>query len=126
MNLHPLAEILVEQNRIPTAAGGGGEATKLQVSLSKIIEEYTLLMGNNTAHISAAVVQLLTLGKVRLDFREHNERLALVNKGDVRSRAEAVSLIEGYLTALKMAESQGGDVEYTQKIIIQAPKRTVL
>ncbi len=128
MDLQIFANILVEQTKTNTTAGGASPNAIIteQVSLAQKAEEYSLLLGNNTAHISSVLVQLLTLGKVRLDFREYNERLVLVNKEDVMSRPDAVHAVEAYLHAIKLGETSSSNVDYTQKIIIQAPKRTVL
>jgi hypothetical protein len=69
----------------------------------------------------------MTVGKIRLDFREYNERLQLEHASDVLSRADAMHLTETYLAAMRQGESSPSEeLDVTQKIIIQAPKRSVL
>lgn len=128
MDLQLFAKILIEQTRTHVTPSGSatGEPIREQVSLAQKVEDYAQLLGNNTAHLSSVLVQLLTLGKVRLDFREYNERLNLVDKADMMTRGDAISAVEAYLASLKTGETVAPDVDYTQKIIIQAPKRTVL
>jgi hypothetical protein len=128
MDLQLFAQILIEQTRthLTSAGSAAGNALKEQVSLALKVEEYRNLLGNNTAHLSAVLVQLLTLGKVRLDFREYNDRLNLVDKADIMTRTEAVFAVESYLASLRTGETVVPEVDYTQKIIIQAPKRTVM
>ncbi len=91
------------------------------------MDEFIFRLGCSSAHTLGVVVQLLTVGKIRLEFREYNERLQLENSSDVLSRSEAMHLTEAYLAVMRQGEvdpTEGLDV--TQKIIIQAPKRTVL
>ena len=91
------------------------------------MDEYIFKMGCSSAHTLGVVVQLLTVGKIRLDFREHSERLQLENASDVLSRAEAMQQTEAYLASMRDGVSEPADgLDATQKIIIQAPKRTVL
>ena len=126
MSSEVFSRILVQQTKTNTVSGPADAVTREEMSLAKKIEEYQILLGNNTAHISAVVVQLLTLGKVRLDFREYTERLNLVNKEDMMNRGDAVPLVESFLQSLKSGDTSAAGVDYTQKIIIQAPKRTVV
>lgn len=126
MSLDAFSQILIQQTKTNTASGASDAVTKEEMSLAKKIEEYQILLGNNTAHISAVVVQLLTLGKVRLDFREYTERLHLINKANMMDRMTAVPLVEAFLASLKSGETSAAGVDYTQKIIIQAPKRSVI
>jgi hypothetical protein len=125
MNLESLPHIQIEQSRTSTLPRVPGTVEKTQVSLGQKIEEYNFLLGGSPTHVLGVLVQLLSVGKVRLDFREYNERLELVNKHDAISRAEAVPLVEAYLAALKAGETTAA-ADFTQKIIIQAPKRTVV
>ena len=83
-------------------------------------------MGYTSVHTLGVVVQLLTVGKVRLDFREYNERLQLEDRAAVMSRSDAVLLVENYIAGMVSSDTALlPDYDLTQKIIIQAPKRTV-
>jgi hypothetical protein len=91
------------------------------------MDEFIFKLGCSSAHTLGVVVQLLTVGKIRLDFREYNERLELENAADVLSRPEAMHLIEAYLAAIRQGEADPTEgLDVTQKIIIQAPRRTVV
>ena len=91
------------------------------------MDEYIFKMGCTSAHTLGVMVQLLTAGKIRLYFREHSERLQLENPADVLSRPEAMELTEAYLATMRQGVSEPSDgLDATQKVIIQAPKRTVL
>jgi hypothetical protein len=104
--------------------GGSSESS---LSLAEKIDEYVVKLGYSSAHTLGVIVQLLTVGKIRLDFREYSERLQLENPADVLSRPEAMHLTETYLVAMRQgAEDPTGGLDVTQKVIIQAPKRTVL
>ena len=70
------------------------------------------------------IVQLLTRGKVRVDFRDYSQRLQLASQSDIMSRSEAVGIFDAYLAELENRDDSGA-MEFTQKIMIQAPRRTV-
>jgi hypothetical protein len=107
--------------------GQVGEVSESSLSLGEKIDEYVFKLGCSSAHTLGVIVQLLTVGKIRLDFREYNERLQLENSSDVLSRADAMHLTETYLAAMRQGESSPSEeLDVTQKIIIQAPKRSVL
>ena len=70
---------------------------------------------------------MLTVGKIRLDFREYSERLQLENVQDLLPRAEAMQLTEAFLSKMREGIPDSGDLlDATQKVIIQAPKRSVI
>lgn len=97
------------------------------LSLAEKIDEYVFKLGCSSAHTLGVIVQLLTVGKIRLEFREYNERLQLENPADMLPRPEAMQLTEAYLATMRLgAEDPMGGLDVTQKIIIQAPKRTAL
>ena len=122
-----IRQIRIKQTRTSTIAGQAGEVSESSLSLAEKMDEFMFKLGCSSAHTLGVVVQLLTVGKIRLEFREYNERLQLENSSDVLSRSEAMHLTEAYLAVMRQGEvdpTEGLDV--TQKIIIQAPKRTVL
>jgi len=90
------------------------------VTLASKIDEFTLKVGHSSTHVMSVVVQLLTLGKVRLDFRDYTERLELLNLSEIMSRTQAAAVFEQHLSASNKDE----DVSLmTQKIVIQPPRR---
>ena len=65
------------------------------------------------------VVQLLTIGKVRLDFRDYTERLELLNLSEIMSRPQAAAVFDHHLAS----GNKNDDVSLlTQKIVIQPPR----
>jgi hypothetical protein len=120
-----ISEIRIRQTRTSTVAGQAGEVFESSLSLAEKIDECVFKLGCSSAHTLGVVVQLLTVGKIRLDFREYNERLQLVNPADALSRPDAMHLTEAYLAGMREGDPAGG-LDVTQKIIVQAPKRTLL
>ncbi len=103
----------------------GGTATKDQdpliLPLSDKIDEFVLKLGYSNAHVLGVLVQLLTLGKVRVDFRDYSERLQLVSLEDRMGRTEAVDLFDRHMLAMRRNEDPGS-MQLTQKIVVQPPK----
>lgn len=123
-----ISEIRISQTRTNNVAGQLGRATETSsVSLAEKMEEYIFKLGCSSAHTLGVIVQLLTVGKIRLDFREYSERLQLENARDLLPRAEAMQLTEAFLSSMREGISDSGDsLDATQKVIIQAPKRTAI
>ena len=126
MSAKSAGEIEIKQTKTTTHPTDPSEVTEGHITLAEKIDEYILRMGYTSVHTLGVVVQLLTVGKVRLDFREYSERLQLVDKANVMNRSEAVLLVENYIAGMAKTESAlTPDYDLTQKIIIQAPKRTI-
>lgn len=119
-----ISEIKIKQTRTSTLQGSAGEIDDSVLFLSEKIDEYLFKLGCSSAHTLGVVTQLLNVGKIRLDFREYNERLQLTNAADAMSRTEAMSLTEAYLASMQTQSHQPNDLDLTQKVIIQAPKRS--
>jgi hypothetical protein len=126
MNSKNAHTLVIRQSRITTAGAGAGDVAESRITLAQKIEEYVFRIGCSNAHILGTLVQLLTVGKVRVDFREYYERLQLHAKSDVLSRAEAIPLIEGFLECCRAKapapESPEEESFLTQKITVQPPK----
>ena len=89
------------------------------VSLATKIDEYILKVGHSNTNVMSLVVQLLTIGKVRLDFRDYTERLELLNLSDIMSRPQAAAVFDQHLAS----GNKNDDVSMmTQKIVIQPPR----
>ncbi|MFZ4587874.1 MAG: hypothetical protein ACOYNG_02680 [Terrimicrobiaceae bacterium] len=103
----------------------GGDAVKqpdpIIVPLADKIDEYVLKLGYSNAHVLGVLVQLLTLGKVRVDFRDYSERLQLLNLNDRMARTEAVELFDRHMLAMSRND-EPVSLMATQKIVVQAPK----
>jgi len=91
----------------------------LPITLADKISEYILRIGDANAFCLNIVIQLLTKGKVRVDFRDSSERLQLVNEKDIVSRVEAV-LVFDHWVAENQIKSQPPDA--TQRIMMEPPR----
>ncbi len=89
--------------------------------LSNKIEEYMLRIGNSNELCFNIIIQLLTHGKVRVDFRDSTERLQLANKQDIMSRSKAVMVFDRWLAENRVPD-EFPNASTTQKIIIEAPR----
>ena len=126
MSAKSASEIEIKQTKTTTHPTQPSEVTEERITLADKIDEYILRMGYTSVHTLGVVVQLLTVGKVRLDFREYSERLQLADKANIMNRADAVLLVENYIASMAKTETaMTPDYDLTQKIIIQAPKRTI-
>jgi hypothetical protein len=126
MSTKSAAEIQIKQTKTTTRASEPSEVTESRINLAEKIDEYITRMGYTSVHTLGVVVQLLTVGKVRLDFREYTERLQLAEKADIMARSDAVLLVENYIAGMAKTETAVvPDYDLTQKIIIQTPKRTI-
>jgi len=65
------------------------------------------------------IVQLLTEGKVRVDFRDSTERLQLVNKQDSVSRVEAVKVFDHWVQENRAKPEL---LESTRKVVLEPPR----
>jgi hypothetical protein len=89
------------------------------VTLATKIDEYILKVGHSNTNVMSLVVQLLTIGKVRLDFRDYTERLELLNLSDIMSRPQAAAVFDHHLAT----GNKNDEVSLmTQKIVIQPPR----
>ena len=119
-------EIKIKETRTSTAHGTLGEITDSVLYLSDKIDDYIFKLGYSSAHTLGVVTQLLHVGKIRLDFRDYHERLQLVNAADAMSRVDAMTLTEAYLSSMKKDGDTHSDLDLTQKVMIQPPKRPTL
>jgi len=87
--------------------------------LSSKIEEYMVRIGESNEFCFNIIVQLLTKGKVRVDFRDTTERLQLVNKEDIMSRPNAVKVFDHWVEENR---TQPMTSEKTQRIVLEQPR----
>lgn len=86
------------------------------------LTEFIPRLGALNSQTFGFVLQLLTVGKVRMDFRDHHERLELIDKSELVTRGAALQALDEYLVSIGRGEHSQGSIEVTQKIIIQARK----
>lgn len=93
-----------------------------QLSLLQVISENINQLGHSGSHTLGIFVQLLTTGKVKFTLRSYVKRLELLNKANLMSRPAAVATVESILAEMRAGETHVNIPEFTQNIIIQAPK----
>ena len=119
---HKLAdEIRVSQKTLRNQPGIPDAEPELFV-LSEKIDQYLIKLGYSNAHVLGIVVNLLTVGKVRVEFRHYVERLELVDPADKTSRGVAVDIFDKFLIEKKGRNNQDQILEFTGKIIVQSPE----
>jgi ribosomal protein S18 acetylase RimI-like enzyme len=91
-----------------------------ELFLEAVIQDFQLQLGQTSAHVLGIVIQLLTRGKVRVDFRDYAVRFELGEGQPVMERTQAVSVFDGYVKRQKSDGMASSDV--TQKIMVQAPR----
>ena len=89
------------------------------IKLGDKISEYLLRIGDANSFCLNIVIQLLTRGKVRVDFRDTSERLELVDNKDTMTRPEAVMVFDHWFEE-NLAKSE--PPETTQKIVVDLPR----
>jgi len=94
-------------------------ANTLPINLAEKISEYLMRLGDANSLCLNIIIQLLTRGKVRVDFRDSTERLQLVNQKDIVSRLEALVVFDHWIEENKIKAEMPST---TQKIIIEAPR----
>jgi hypothetical protein len=115
-------EIRLKQSRFDLANAQPSEEEV--ILLADKIEEYALRLGFSNAYTAGILSQLLSSGKVRVDFRDHAERLELMRKEDSMHKTDAVAMIEIFIDHLKKARGHAtvDDSDDTQRILVQPPK----
>ena len=82
----------------------GGVQAQENESLAELISRYLIRLGLDSAFTSGIIVQLLTKGKVRVDFSKVVERLELTNLNDCMTAPQAMELFENYVTSMRTKE----------------------
>ena len=100
----------------------GGVQAQENESLAALISRYLIRLGLDSAFTSGIIVQLLTKGKVRVDFSKVVERLELTNRNDCMTAPQAMELFEDYVTSMRTKEdvTQKGK---TVRIVVQNPHK---
>ena len=117
------SQITIKESKIPNHPSASNPGGDLYKTLSDKIEEYILKLGYSNSQTLGIVVQVLTQGKVRVDFRDHTERLQLFEEGVLFSRTEAVDIFDKHIVNMKKPVSaEASASNMTQRIVIQAPR----
>ena len=118
--LKPATAIMLLETRTLHHGGETEKSAESFCSLADKIEELVLKIGYSNAQALSVVIQLLMVGKVRVDFRDYSQRLQLASKSDMMTRADAAEIFDTHLTQMKVEpQSNSG---FTQKITFQSPR----
>jgi hypothetical protein len=116
----PATAIMLEETRTLHLAHSASEKTATTLcTLADKIEDLVLKVGYSNAQAMSVIIQALTVGKVRVDFRDYSQRLQLRSPKEIMSRTEAMEVFDAHLALLKSTDfSTEG---FTQKIMFQPP-----
>jgi hypothetical protein len=92
-----------------------------EVSLKEKMDDYLMRLGYSNASVWAIALQLLTKGKVQVDFRHYNERLKLIDPADTLTPPAAVFLLEIYFRSSR-SNVKESEEDVTRKFTVQPPK----
>ena len=95
--------------------------TQENTSLAELISRYLIRLGFDSAFTSGIIVQLLTKGKVRVDFSKITERLELIDLGDHMAAPQAMQLYQNYVDSMQ-DENDESQKSKTVRIVVQHPK----
>lgn len=96
----------------------GHVTNQVETTLSQKLSDFLIRLGYDSSHILGITVQLMTNGKVQVDFQNSTERIELIHTSDRTSSAEGISMFDDFLISMKTAneiEAKGK----TMRIIIQ-------
>ena len=96
------------------------------ITLAKKLDECIARMGGASVHTLQMAVQLLTKGKVRLQYRASEERLQLVKQSARLNRNEAIALVEKYVSSKSPRISHFNSDDPTRAMIIEANVQAAL
>lgn len=95
------------------------ETVGVPIYMHKQFELYYLRLGQSNPHLLHIFVQLLTRGKIKVEFKHQIERLSLINKKNKITRNEAVIIFEQLLNNYQFQfEKQLDEMVETQKIVL--------
>ena len=93
-----------------------------ETTLSQKLADFLVRLGYDSSHILGITVQLMTNGKVQVDFQETTERVELVHPSDRTSSPEAISMFDDFLISMKTSEEKEAKGK-TMRIVIQPRKK---
>jgi hypothetical protein len=120
MNPNTASNIQIRQTRAFDGANHSQHMAEEIISLARKLDECNARMGHSSVYTLQMGVQLLTKGKVRLQYRASEERLQLVKQSTKLARSEAIALVEKYLALKSPTTAAAANMDApTQAIIIE-------
>jgi len=93
-----------------------------EMTLKQMLDKYLFTLGYENAHLLEVLVALMTRGKICVEFRAYNERLALKDPTKMMSQPATVQLFNEYLASVKANKKVSLAGARTQRITVQMPK----
>lgn len=116
----PATAIFVQETRTLLQTGTPEKSGAQTCTIADKIEELVLKVGYSNAQALSVIIQLLTNGKVRVDYRDYSQRLQLMARSDIMSRSAAVQVFDSHLAVLNAGNASSDG--FTQKIVFQSPR----
>ena len=108
-----------------TADPGANQNKQVEIAVLKDkMDDYLFRLGRSNTSVYAIMMQLLTKGKVRVDFRNFAERLALASPEDRMTTSQASTLTEAYFQSLPKDDksSDPNSIEATHCFVAQSKR----
>ena len=126
MKHHASSTILLRQLRAFHGADNSQLMAEEVITLASKLDECIARMGGSSVYTLQMAVQLLTKGKVRLQYRASEERLQLVKQSARLNRHEAIALVEKYVSSKSPRISHANSDDPTRTMIIEANVQAAL
>jgi hypothetical protein len=95
---------------------------KTEITLKQMLDKYLFALGYENAHLLEVLLALMTRGKICVEFRAYNERLALKDPLKMMTQPATIQLFNDYLTSVKANKKVSISGNQTQRITVQMPK----
>jgi hypothetical protein len=112
--------IRITDRSIENGVAGAVQMSEV-ITLTDLLGKYLGRMGFESAVTSGIIVQLLTDGKVRVDFSVLAERLELLDQSDCMTAPQAMALFSDYLASTRSKDSENKKGK-TLRIVVQKPR----
>jgi hypothetical protein len=93
-----------------------------EITLKQMLDKYLFALGYENAHLLEVLLALMTRGKICVEFRAYNERLALKDPLKMMTQPATIQLFNDYLTSVKANKKVSISGDRTQRITVQMPK----
>jgi hypothetical protein len=95
---------------------------KCVITLGQMLHKYMFSLGYKNDNLLEVLVALMTTGKICVEFRSYNERLALKDPSQMMTRPATVQLFNDFLSSVKADKKVVLGSERTRRITVQMPK----
>ena len=93
-----------------------------EMTLKQMLDKYLFTLGYENAHLLEVLLALMTRGKICVEFRAYNERLALKDPARMMTQPATLQLFNDYLLSVRANKKVSLSGERTQRITVQMPK----